>query len=135
MINIKPVNKVSSILLALFFIFLFSDKIMAQNSKQMVRIAKIKIDSAQIKEYNSALNKQMKAAVTKEKGVLTYYAVAEKADSSKITILEIYASKKAYEAHIKTKHFLEYKETVKNMVKDLELIDVNLIGHAINLRQ
>lgn len=107
---------------------------MAQNSSQMVRLAKIKVDSTQILEYNKALKKQIKAAVSKEKGVLTYYAVADKKDSSSITILEIYADKQAYEAHIKTKHFLEYKEKVKNMVLALELIDVNLIGYATKLK-
>lgn len=121
-------------LLFLITFLLFTEKAIAQNNTQMVRLAKIKIDSMQIKEYQKALKKQMKAAISKEKGVLTYYAMADKSDSSKITILEIYANKEAYEAHIKTKHFLEYKEIVKNMVKSLELIDMNMIGWANKLK-
>lgn len=126
--KIKHYKKAGFIFQFIFSIILFSNKIIAQNSEQMVRIAKIKIDSAQVKNYNKALKKQMKAAIGKEKGVLTYYAVADKKDSTSITILEIYANKRAYEAHTKTSHFLEYKEAVKNMVKSLELMDVNMIG-------
>jgi quinol monooxygenase YgiN len=61
---------------------------------------------------------------------LTYDAVADKTSPTDITILEIYADTAAYEAHITTAHFKKYKETVKDMVKSLELVDVNLIGSA-----
>ena len=38
-------------------------------------------------------------------------------------ILEIYADQTAYEAHIKTPHFLKYKSVTQGMVKSLELVD------------
>ena len=104
---------------------------LAQQSKQMVRLAKIQVDPLQLKQYNAALALQMKTAVKLEPGVLTYYAVADKKDASHITILEIYADTAAYEAHILTSHFKKYKNTVQNMVKSLELIDVDLIGKAV----
>ena len=72
----------------------------------------------------------MNAAVSVEPGVLTYYAVAEKKDPTHITILEIYADTAAYLSHIQTPHFKKYKETVKDMVKSLELVDLTLIGSA-----
>ena len=96
----------------------------------MVRLAKIKVDPMQLKKYNTALKEQMTTAVKLEPGVLTYYAVADKKDASQITILEIYADTVSYKSHIETAHFKKYKETVKDMVKSLELIDVNLIGSA-----
>lgn len=49
---------------------------------------------------------------------------------SHITILEIYADTTAYQAHILTSHFKKYKETVKDMVKSLELVDDDLIAAA-----
>jgi quinol monooxygenase YgiN len=97
----------------------------AQDHTQMVRIAKITVDSTQIASYQQALQKQMKAAINLEPGVLSYYAVADKLHPNQITILEIYADKDAYLKHIQTAHFKEYKETVKNMVLALELIDVS----------
>ena len=110
--------------------FLCSNNAMAQEEFQMVRLAKIKVDPLQLDQYNKALKEQMTTAVSVEPGVLTYYAVADKKDPSSITILEIYADTAAYQAHIITPHFRKYKEQVKDMVKSLELVDVNLIASA-----
>jgi quinol monooxygenase YgiN len=108
----------------------FSKNVMAQQKIQMVRLAKIEVDPAQLEMYNTALKEQMTTAVSVEPGVLTYYAVADKSNPSHITILEIYADTAAYNAHIKTPHFKKYKDAVQHMVKSLELTDVNLIGVA-----
>ena len=103
---------------------------MAQAKIQMVRLAKIKVDPSQLEKYNQALKEQMATAIRLEPGVLTYYAVADKSDPSHITILEIYADTTAYQKHILTSHFKKYKDTVKDMVQSLELVDVNLIAAA-----
>ena len=110
---------------------LSTTKTMAQDKKQMVRIAKIQVDPLQLEKYNAALKEQMKTAVRLESGVLTYYAVADKKNPASITILEIYADSAAYQAHILTPHFLKYKKTVAHMVKELKLEDVDLIGVAL----
>ncbi|WP_222431577.1 putative quinol monooxygenase [Mucilaginibacter achroorhodeus] len=111
-------------------LLMLSITVSAQTKKQMVRLAKITVDPAQLDAYNTALKKQMATAVAKEPGVLTYYAVADQKDPSHITILEIYADVDAYKKHTETAHFKEYKATVQNMVKSLELVDVDLIGAA-----
>ena len=103
----------------------------AQQKKQMVRLAKIQVDPAQLEQYNAALKLQMTTAVKVEPGVLTYYAVADKNNPAHITILEIYADTAAYQSHIQTPHFKKYKAAVQNMVKSLELVDVDLIGSAL----
>lgn len=102
----------------------------AQQDHRMIRLAKIQVDPAQLDSYNAALKEQMTTAVKVEPGVLTYYAVADKADPSHITILEIYADTAAYQSHIQTAHFKKYKAAVQNMVKSLKLEDVDLIGAA-----
>lgn len=114
-------------------LFSFNNKAMAQQKKQMVRLAKIEVDPAQLEKYNAALKEQMSTAISVEPGVLTYYAVADKNLPSHITILEIYADTAAYKLHITTPHFKKYKETVQNMVKSLELVDVDLIAAAKKL--
>lgn len=135
---LKPTSKVQlkqTKLLAVVSLFmltlLFSKNAIAQEKIQMVRLAKIKVDPLQLDKYNIALKEQMATAVSVEPGVLTYYAVADKSDPSHITILEIYADTAAYQLHITTTHFKKYKETVKDMVKSLELVDVNLIASAL----
>ena len=104
---------------------------LAQAKSQMVRLAKIKVDPAQLEKYNEALKQQMTAAIRLEPGVLTYYAAADKSDPTNITILEIYADTAAYNSHILTPHFKKYKDTVKDIVKSLELVDVSLVGSAV----
>ena len=124
-------NKWMKVFVGLFILILsLNTKAMAQEKNQMVRLAKIKVDLPQLEKYNAALKEQMTTAVRVELGVLTYYAVADKNDPTNITILEIYADTAAYKSHIETPHFKKYKETVKDMIKSLELIDVRLIGSA-----
>ncbi len=123
--------KLLTVVISLLILTLsFSKNAMAQEKIQMVRLAKIKVNPLQLDKYNSALKEQMTTAIRLEPGVLTYYAVADKSDASHITILEIYADTAAYQSHIQTTHFKKYKETVKDMIKSLELVDVNLIAAA-----
>ena len=99
-------------------------KVSAQDeSKQMVRLAKLVIDSAQLKRYHTFLKEEIETSVNVEPGVLTLYAVSEKEKPTHITILEIYASVEAYKKHIQTPHFLKYKNGTKDMVKSLELVE------------
>lgn len=100
-----------------------SQQMMAQENNQVVRLAKLVIDSAQLDAYHILLKEGIETAFRVEPGVLTLYAVSEKASPTHITILEIYANQAAYEAHIKTPHFLKYKNGTKDMVKSLELVD------------
>jgi quinol monooxygenase YgiN len=110
------------ILLFAFVALLFLNA-SAQESKQMVRLAKLVIDSVQLNSYNAFLKEEIEMSVKAEPGVLTLYAVAEKNRPTHITILEIYANEEAYKSHVKTPHFLKYKNGTKDMVKSLELVE------------
>lgn len=124
-------TKLLLVAISLFVVTLsFRKNAMAQEKIKVVRLAKIKVDPLQLDKYNIALQEQMTTAVRVETGVLTYFAVADKTDPSHITILEIYADTAAYKSHIETTHFKKYKQAVKNLVKSLELVDVNLIAFA-----
>lgn len=116
----------STIFLGLFSLICLNTN--AQVKKNIYRIAKIKVDVNQLVQYKIALNEQMNAAIKLEPGVLSYTVVADKKDSSLITILEVYADSEAYQSHILTPHFKKYKDTVKDMVLSLELIDTELIA-------
>ncbi len=102
----------------------------AQVDTKMYRIAKIKVDANQLERYQVALKEQMNAAIQLEPGVLSYTVVADKKDANSITIFEVYASIEAYQSHIVTPHFKRYKETVKDMVLSLELIDTELVARV-----
>lgn len=68
----------------------------APASAQVVRLAKLEIYPAQLASYQAALREGIETAVRVEPGVLTLYAVQEKANPTRITLLEIYASPAAY---------------------------------------
>src|SRR6188768_2318666 len=95
----------------------------AQEKNQMVRLAKLVIDSTQLENYNALLKEEIEASVRVEPGVITLYAVAEKNNPTHITILEIYADTVAYKSHLLTPHFIKYKNGTKDMVKSLELVE------------
>lgn len=114
-------------LLSILMIFMLSvsspGSAAAQDKNQVVRIASLRIDSAQLENYMAALKEHAETAVRVEPGVLTLYAVAEKNDPTRITVFEIYADAAAYQAHLQTPHFKKYKSTTKDMVKSLELVE------------
>lgn len=109
-------------LLIILTLFL-SCKASAQN--HMVRLAKLEIDSAQLESYKALLKEEIETSVRIEPGVITLYAVFEKARPTHVTILEIYADSAAYKAHIQTPHFLKYKHGTLQMVKSLELVEAD----------
>ena len=103
-------------------------------NKQMVRLAKLVIDSTQLEQYRAHLKEEIEASLKIEPGVLTLYAVAEKNRPTHITILEIYADEDAYKKHIQTPHFLKYKNGTKDMVKSLELVETIPLLPEMKLR-
>lgn len=86
---------------------------------KLVRLSKITVDPAQTDAYNAFLKEEIEASMRLEPGVLTLYATAEKDAPNRVTILEIYADQTAYESHLKTPHFLKYKQGTLAMVKEL----------------
>ena len=95
----------------------------AQENGQMVRLAKLVIDSGQLQNYTTLLKEEIETSVRVEPGVLTLYAVAEKDHPTHITILEIYADSASYKAHLQTPHFIKYKTGTTGMVKSLQLVE------------
>jgi len=114
--------------------FVFCNNSSAQNKSQMVRLAKLVIDSAQLKSYTAMLKEEIKTSVKLEPGVLTLYAVSEKNNPNHITILEIYADTIAYKAHLQTPHFIKYKNGTKDMVKSLELVGADPLVPGMKIK-
>lgn len=111
-----------TILFALL-ISLFSN-MSAQTNTMLIRMSEIEIDSIYLQEYNRILQIESRASVQMEPGVISIFPMYQKENPTQIRILEIYADKTAYENHIKSPHFLEYKTSTLKMVKSLKLIDM-----------
>lgn len=104
------------------------------SENNLVRLSKITVDPAQLDAYNSLLKEEIEASMRIEPGVLTLYATAEKDNPNKITILEIYADRAAYEKHLTTPHFKKYKQGTLSMVKDLQLVDVKPLIPGLKIK-
>lgn len=110
----------------------YAKPIPAENN--LVRLSKITVDPAQLEAYNAYLKEEIEASMRLEPGVLTLYATAEKDAPHKVTILEIYANRAAYESHLATPHFQKYKQGTLLMVKELELVDVKPLIPGLKIK-
>ncbi|ABF41431.1 Antibiotic biosynthesis monooxygenase [Candidatus Koribacter versatilis Ellin345] len=99
----------------------------AQKEEMMVRISEIEIHSAYIDTYKAILKEEAGASVRLEPGVIAIFPMYQKGEPTQIRILEIYATREAYESHLKTLHFQKYKTTTLNMVKSLKLVDMETL--------
>jgi quinol monooxygenase YgiN len=88
-----------------------------------VRVAEIEVDPARLEAYHAALKEEIEASVRLEPGVLALHAVAAKDNPARVVVFEIYAEEAAYAAHLKTPHFLAYKDATADMVTSLKLTE------------
>lgn len=87
----------------------------------IVRLSKIEVYPQSLNEYMNYAAEVGEISLRTEPGVLTMYAVGEKENPCRITILETYASREAYEKHIASEHFQKYKQGTLRMIKSLVL--------------
>lgn len=103
---------------------------LSPSKDMMIRIAEIEVDSSSLSSYLTILKEEAATSVRLEEGVVSIYPMSDIRNPNKIRILEIYRSKEAYKQHLKTSHFLKYKSSTLDMVKSLELIDVEAIDQT-----
>jgi len=120
----SPVNDVSDSLTATS---------MQAGQNQIVRLAKLEIYPEHLDSYKAALREEIETSIRIEPGVLALRAVSEKNNPTHITIMEVYASKDAYKAHVESPHFRKYKLGTERMIKLLELVEVDpiLLGEKV----
>ena len=92
-----------------------------QEGKMIVRLAEIEVYPEYLQEYLSYANEVDRLSVEREPGVTCLFPMQSTEDSTRINILEIYASDAAYQQHLKTEHFQKYKQGTLHMVKSLKL--------------
>ncbi|MBX5181444.1 antibiotic biosynthesis monooxygenase [Rhizobium sp. NZLR5] len=94
----------------------------------VVRMAELEIDPDMLEAYRVLLTEEIEASVALEDGVISLSAVSIRGNPNLIRILEVYADQQAYEAHLRTPHFLKYKSETAGMVTSLTLIEVDPIA-------
>jgi quinol monooxygenase YgiN len=116
--------------LILVFIMVGYHTTSAQQKDMMVRISEIEIDTVYLQEYKAILEEEAAASVKLEPGVIAIFPMYQKENPTQVRILEMYASKAAYEQHLRTPHFQKYKITTLKMVKSLKLVDMEAMDVA-----
>lgn len=96
----------------------------------IVRLSKIEVYPEHLEEYMKYASEVGEVSLRTEPGVLTMYAMSEKDNPCRVTILETYANREAYEKHIASPHFRKYKEGTLHMVKSLTLSDQTPVNPA-----
>ena len=93
--------------------------------ERIVRLAEIEVYPEKLNEYMEFAKEVGTVSMASEPGVIGLFSMQDKADPNKVYILEVYADREAYQAHLQTAHFKKYKEGTAEMVKSLKLIDTN----------
>ena len=115
---------------------LFGDDIPVQEyGERIVRLAEIEVFQEKLEDYMGFASEVGLVSMASEPGVIALFSMQDKADPCKIYILEVYADKEAYQAHLQTAHFRKYKEGTADMVKSLKLIDTNPLVTAEFLKK
>ncbi len=102
-------------------------KLAYAEEKMMVRISEIQVHPQHLAQYKAILAEEAEASVRLEPGVIAIFPMTQRDDATEFRILEMYADRAAYEAHLKTPHFQKYKSGTLHMVKSLKLIDMDAI--------
>ncbi|WP_443938564.1 carboxymuconolactone decarboxylase family protein [Pedobacter sp. MW01-1-1] len=90
----------------------------------IVRISEIEIIPEFLEEYKAILKEEAGTSVSVESGVIAIFPMYQKENQNQVRIIEIYANQNAYQKHVKTPHFLKYKNSTLKMVKNLKLVDM-----------
>ena len=88
----------------------------------LVRIAEIEVNDGYLEEYLAAAHNVGTKSVEIEPGVICIFPMQVKDEPNTIRIVEIYRNDEAYQAHLQTPHFLEYKQSTLHIVKSLQLV-------------
>lgn len=98
-----------------------------ETNTPLIRLAELEIEPADLERYRELLGEEIETSVANEPGVLMLNAVAISGAPSQIRLMEVYADQAAYEAHLKSPHFLKYKTKTARMVRSLRLIETDAI--------
>ena len=99
------------------------NNVSTQTESVIVRIAEIVVRRKYLSEYLAAAHKVGATSMEQEPGVICIFPMQLNDKPNTIRIVEIYRDTAAYQSHLQTPHFLEYKQGTLHMVKRLKLVN------------
>ena len=83
-----------------------------------VIVAPIQIKEGYKERFVEAMLDDARGSVRDEPGCLRFDVVQDGGDSNRIWLYEVYVDEAAFEAHLKTPHFIKWRDTVKDWLAD-----------------
>lgn len=88
-----------------------------------VRLADLRIDPARLDSFKAAALRHAKATMRDERGALVLHAIAEKGRPENIRVFEVYVDAAAYQAHLRTPHFRQFRASTEAITTSRALYD------------
>lgn len=107
---------------------------LSQEIPVFMRIINLKVDAGDLSKFKHGLLEDINTAIEKEPGVLEIYVVQDQIDSTKITVIETFASKDAHASHQTSSHYLRFMEIAEGMILDIQRTEVVPISLASKLQ-
>jgi quinol monooxygenase YgiN len=107
---------------------------LAADGELIVQLAELEIDPVQLDSYLEFLVEGQQTSMALEPGVLTMYSLADRKAPTTIKIVEVYENQSAYESHLASPHFQQYKQGTAGMVKSLTLTRMDPLVFAAKPR-
>ena len=85
-------------------------------TQPFVRVAQLRINAAQLARFRAAAQKLGHITMQEEPGCLALYAVVDATDSSQVTVFEMYRDEAAYEEHLHSPHFADFRRETSDVV-------------------
>jgi len=73
----------------------------------------LEVDDRHLVEFMDAIQKQARTSLEREKECRRFDICVDPSDRRRVFLYEIYTGKAAFDAHLKTDHFLEFDRRVK----------------------
>jgi quinol monooxygenase YgiN len=118
--NLKTLLRTGA--LALWMSFHSASHAQATNMP-FVRLADLRVNPAQLATFKAAAVRHAEATMRDERGALALHAIAEKDRPENIRVLEIYVDDAAYEAHLRTPHFRQFRASTEAITTSRALFD------------
>ena len=87
-----------------------------------ILIVQVTVKAERIPEFRAAIEKNARLSVASEADCLRFDVSVAEGAPNRFVFYEVYTSEEAWLAHRQTRHFLDYKATVEEMLESRELM-------------
>lgn len=91
-------------------------------------LLKTRLKPGSFDAFMDAMGVNAVASVRDEPGCLTFDVLRDRSDADLLWLYEVYADEAAFEAHMRTPHFLASRPLVEPLIESQEVIEADLLA-------